>query len=210
MTDPYEILGLDKDATPKQINAAFRKKSKEVHPDKKGGSTEEFTRVKEASLVLLDPELRKQFDDTGTVGDKKPDNIAALAMEKIANFFITSINAADNPMAPTLSQLNLVEAGREFFRQQVSGAQQHINDYEKNIKKFEKAMKRLKSKRQDDVIKNMLRHHTSQMQRIIEATKQEIRCFNIALDILKDYEFETDTANPNSINRLGLYGNMFR
>lgn len=205
MTDPYEILGVGKDATSAQINAAFRKKSKDVHPDKKGGSTEEFTRVKEASLVLLDPELRKQFDETGTVGDKKPDNVAAQAMEKIANFFINSINAADNPMAPPLAQLDLIKAAQEYFKQQIGGAQQHIDAHTKNIKKFERALKRLKSKRKDDVIRRMVQHHTAQMQRIVEATKTEIRCFGVALDILKDYEFEPEEASSTSINRLGMY-----
>lgn len=192
--DPYEILGISKDATPEQINAAFRKRSKEAHPDH-GGTTEEFTRVKNASLVLLDPELRKQFDETGKVGEKKADNQAARVMEKIARFFIESINTADGPMAPALAKLDLVKAANEYFKQQVAGGQQHISDYEKNIKKFHRAIKRLKSKRDNDLIKNMLNHHVSQLQHVIDVTKEEIRELTLAIDMLKDYSFEAETGS---------------
>ena len=44
MIDPYDMLGLDKNADPDQIKAAFRKLAKQFHPDV-GGATEKFKRI---------------------------------------------------------------------------------------------------------------------------------------------------------------------
>jgi curved DNA-binding protein CbpA len=52
--NPYDILGIKPDATDDDINTAYKAKAKQTHPDQ-GGDAEEFTRVKQASMVLLDP-----------------------------------------------------------------------------------------------------------------------------------------------------------
>lgn len=190
--NPYDILGLEPDATDEDINAAFRKAAKDAHPDR-GGSTEEFQRVKNASLVLLDPERRKRFDDTGEIDNGRPDNHLAEVMEAIANFFVSSLDALDNPMAPRLTDVNLVEAARTHFGQQVQGANQHIKNIESKIAKFERAIKRLKTKRVDDLVGNMLKRHVQHLKVSVDNTKKQVKQFELAVTILKDYEFEPET-----------------
>jgi curved DNA-binding protein CbpA len=195
--NPYEVLGLEPDATPEEINAAYRAASKSTHPDG-GGSTEEFTRVKGAAMVLLDPDRRKRFDETGTIDEGKPDNSLAEVMEAIANFFISSIDVSDQFGAPQLADLNLVEAATTHFKNQVHGAKQHIQKVESKIKKFERALKRLKSKRQDDIVGNMLNHHVSSMRGLITSTQAQIKQFEMAVEILNDYEFESPYAHHSN------------
>ena len=60
--DYYAILGVDPDATPAQIKAAYRKKAKEFHPDYYGQDSEPFKAVQEAYSTLIDPERRKAYD----------------------------------------------------------------------------------------------------------------------------------------------------
>lgn len=65
--DPYETLGLRPDATEDEIRDAWRRRSKETHPDREGGSATEFARVTEAAKILRDPYLRAEYDRTGAL-----------------------------------------------------------------------------------------------------------------------------------------------
>ncbi len=63
--DPYETLGLARDATQDQIRAAYRKLAKKHHPDLNPGSAtaeERFKAVNTANELLSDPEKRARFD----------------------------------------------------------------------------------------------------------------------------------------------------
>ena len=59
----YRILGVSNYATFNEIKEAYRKKVKELHPDKENGNAELFKKIKEAYEVLQNDEKRKRYDD---------------------------------------------------------------------------------------------------------------------------------------------------
>ncbi len=64
-TDPYSELGVKRDASDADIQKAFRKLAKELHPDQNKGnkaSEERFKRVTAAYDFLKDSDKRKRFD----------------------------------------------------------------------------------------------------------------------------------------------------
>ena len=66
--DYYKILGIDKNATPEQIKAAYRKLARKLHPDLNPNDKEanqKFQQINEANEVLSDPEKRKKYDQYG-------------------------------------------------------------------------------------------------------------------------------------------------
>ena len=60
----YDILDLDKSATQEEIKSAFKLLAKKYHPDinKSHSALEKFREIKEAYDVLIDHELRKEYD----------------------------------------------------------------------------------------------------------------------------------------------------
>jgi curved DNA-binding protein len=65
--DFYEVLGLSRDADPSEIQRAYRKLARTLHPDvnKDPGAEERFKELSEAYDVLADPEQRKRYDTFG-------------------------------------------------------------------------------------------------------------------------------------------------
>src|SRR4030043_1248038 len=65
--DYYEILGVQRNASDKEIRHAYLKLAKQYHPDKNSsaGAEEKFKKIQEAYEVLKDSEKRKKYDLLG-------------------------------------------------------------------------------------------------------------------------------------------------
>lgn len=72
MSDYYNILGVDRNATEEQIKKAYRKKAMEFHPDKNQGDPNAETKFKEAAEAyetLSDSDKRSNYDRFGSGGN---------------------------------------------------------------------------------------------------------------------------------------------
>lgn len=66
----YEVLGLQRTATPSEIKKAYRKLALKFHPDKNGapGADESFKMINKAFSVLSDTSKRRDYDRFGEKG----------------------------------------------------------------------------------------------------------------------------------------------
>jgi DnaJ-class molecular chaperone len=65
MKDPYRVLGVSKNASQKEVKAAYRKLAKELHPDANPGSdtvADKFKEVSAAYNIVGDEKQRARFD----------------------------------------------------------------------------------------------------------------------------------------------------
>ena len=64
MADHYEVLGVERNASPEEIKKAYRKLARELHPDvnPSADASEKFKQVTHAYDVLSDPQQRQQYD----------------------------------------------------------------------------------------------------------------------------------------------------
>lgn len=71
MKNYYEILGVEKNASEKEIKSAYRRLSKQYHPDRQAGKSDEVKKeceekmkeINEAYSTLSDPQKREEYDN---------------------------------------------------------------------------------------------------------------------------------------------------
>src|SRR5919106_342779 len=78
MRDPYQILGVARDADQDTVKKAFRKLAKKLHPDLNPGNKkveQEFKEANAAYDLLSDPQKRARFDrgEIDASGAERPD-----------------------------------------------------------------------------------------------------------------------------------------
>lgn len=61
--DYYQVLGVPKTATDKEVARAYRKLAKQYHPDANPGSEDRFKDISAAYDVIGDPAKRKEYDE---------------------------------------------------------------------------------------------------------------------------------------------------
>src|SRR6516162_3701144 len=74
-TDYYELLGVSRKASAKDIRAAFRKLARKYHPDLNPGdkaAEEKFKQLQEAYDVLSDSKKRQMYDQYGFYSENAP------------------------------------------------------------------------------------------------------------------------------------------
>lgn len=67
--DPYEVLGVSREASQEEIRRAYLKLAHKLHPDKTGGNKEAEEKLKEVNAaydILKNPEKRAKYDRFGS------------------------------------------------------------------------------------------------------------------------------------------------
>lgn len=75
MRDPYEVLGLERNASPDDVKSAFRRLAQKFHPDRNPSdpsAQERFKEINAAYQILSDPQKRAMFDRFGAAGAGAP------------------------------------------------------------------------------------------------------------------------------------------
>jgi len=89
MQNPYQTLGIERDANPDEIKRAYRKLASQHHPDK-GGDKSKFQEIQSAYETLTDPNKKAAFENPFQAfggGGFRPD--APFDFETIFNVFGT-------------------------------------------------------------------------------------------------------------------------
>jgi len=78
-TNLYEVLGVSKDATDKELKKAYHRQSLKIHPDRvqeeeKEIATEKFQILGKVYSILTDKDRRAVYDETGEVDDENDPN----------------------------------------------------------------------------------------------------------------------------------------
>lgn len=194
--DLYAELGVARDAAEAALKKAYRKRSKETHPDTAAGSEEAFRRVKTAYDVLSDPEKRTKYDNTGQFDDDTPDNLRAAALGVIEAtvaavvnpFFMGGMNPNDDPR-----QLDLVGAMRDKITQQIVEGRNGITMALGSIEALRDIGRRFEGKLADEFVRASFERQAAGHEKAVEDIRRSIRVREHALELLKECEFRRDS-----------------
>ena len=89
MPNPYDTLGVPKNASADEIKKAYRKLAREHHPDQ-GGDEARFKEIQGAYDVLSDPEKRQAYDTFGTANGR-PGGFGGGSGPQFADFDLSDL-----------------------------------------------------------------------------------------------------------------------
>ena len=182
--DYYEVLGVNRRATIKEIVAAYRNLVNKQHPDKQYGDTESFRLIQEAFDVLRDPVKRKKYNEHG--------RLTADEIQDTRDYIMSVVEQVVNDENVDLALIDMVETLRKTTVQNLTGAKGELKKNQKKKKRIEKNEHRTKN----EAILRVFRKHKGVATQQIEKLERAISMFKIALVILEDYEYEFDEQPP--------------
>lgn len=199
--NPYEELGVDKDATPDQIKDAFKRLAKEHHPDLNGGDDSKFKPVKAAYDLLNDPKAKKDYDDFGFVPGDEHSQLRKRAMAECTKLFGAVLEEAD---PDKLHRVDLIGIMSHMAMQELEGHEKTVKDLDALAKRYKKALKVItkRMKRKPAVKRDIFAMSLEQNIAKVEAAKAQagmhVNLWKEVMDVLTDHEFEYEKESRAS------------
>ncbi|ANL36762.1 J domain-containing protein [Rhizobium phaseoli] len=185
MTDPYDILGVERDADEAQLKAAYRKLAKVAHPDS-GGDSQAFDNLQKAYALLLDPVRRKVYDDTGyDVEFADAAELQALVMiEKLVT------DAVLDERAP--GSFDPVAVMQDSLSEELRKARFSKSELERHASRIGLHLERLAKESGRDVLAHMFRARIEAIGKAVAETEAKIKATERAADMLSGYIYDID------------------
>lgn len=186
--DLYGILDVKRDATPAQINSAYRKLSKKHHPDA-GGDPAVFDRIARAKSLLLDPAKRAKYDATGELDDG-PDNAEAMVfqavMQTIQRVAMSIAQRGEDP-----ETMDLVTLAGLQMRQDINELNTQLALIPQNIEKALGLAKRFRNRKgEPNQIGLMFQSQARDFERGADMIRRQIHVNEQAQKMLESYAFD--------------------
>jgi curved DNA-binding protein CbpA len=185
MSNPYEDLGVDKNADKATIKKVYRKKAQSEHPDR-GGDPEKFDKITKAYKLLTDNSRRARFDQTGEDGqeDRK-----LIILQRLARLFVNCIENFDVDHTDIVESMRLNLVNGQLTNRQSIGLNENA------IKKYERVKKRLRKKTPgQNLLIEFVDGQIGGLRQGIERATDEIAKQQEMIDALKNYAYD---ASPD-------------
>jgi curved DNA-binding protein CbpA len=195
--DPYEELGVRKNASESTIRKAWRKKAMSHHPDR-GGDRAAFEQAQRAFRCLSDASKRAEYDRTAQMPSDAPDDTAAALMgvlntvleEVVAGLLKTGSKPADHDLAALM---------RESVQKRLDGVAANVKALEEAAKVLEGLLGRFTAEDGSE-FDDLIRHQKKNVEdTLAQFTKGKV-LHEAALAYLKKFRFRRDVARVQDWN----------
>lgn len=197
--DPYEVLGLGREATREDVAAAYKRAAKAAHPDA-GGSDEKFHQVATAGAVLRDPERRAKYDETGDLGGQ-PDNehSAAVghvieALDHIVGQWVGARGAVGDPTGGPM-----LERMRARIQSRLDDVRSTVATLTRGIDALVRVEKRLRHKKEGGgPVLAAARAHRRTIESQRSDLEARVKSHEAALAMLADYDYAQEQTSATA------------
>jgi curved DNA-binding protein CbpA len=182
----YQILGLSVTASAEEIKLAYRVNAKIYHPDI-GGDAAHFQKISIAYTILSDPEKRRRYDmgeDTHSIL-KSVETDERMIIEVLVHLFIQLVHQID------VDRMDLVKMMKDHLTRQRKDFEKQIAQEKQKIKRFQKAMKRIKTKNKENIFIKSCESQIEGAKKGIVRLEGSKRIVIGAFDFLQDCTYET-------------------
>ena len=170
--DPYETLGIARNATSQEVKRAYQKLASQHHPDR-GGNAQKAAEINDAYACLSDPERRADFDRGGHGGAQTPE-------ERAFSIFLGAVTS-------NIGQPSALGAARTMISRGITKSASDISICAREIRTLEKTTFKRKSGGPcllQDIVDQALVQKKTQMATLESFRDDQKR----ALAMLDDYE----------------------
>lgn len=187
----YELLGVDPHASDAAIRSAYRRLSRQYHPDnQETGNAEKFREIQEGYEVLIDPERRRRYDATGRTDENKvTDRAVRDFVQSTMTACVEAVDqfgGTDNPVLEDIHQKIL-----RTFRTQRGELKQKTIDAERRLRRARQLKERFKKKGGgDDLVGEALdlniKRIRGELDQLADMTELNLK----AEEVFKSYSYE--------------------
>jgi len=184
LEDIYEFFGIPKNASLSDIKSAFRRLSKEFHPDA-GGNRAEFEKLCKYYKILSNANLRKSYDS----GEYSEDNY------NISEYIIGIIFGVIEQNNPEIT--NIISKAGSIISERIRAYNSAISSLKAKKKKYEKFLGSL-SEKSDNFLSISVKSHIDSIDLDVVLIKKDIEFNENCLDFIrKNYEYYLGDIDNN-------------
>lgn len=195
--DPYETLGVPRDASTADVRNAYRAQAKRAHPDG-GGTPERFAQLVLARDVLSDAQRRQKYDATGEIGETPVDNIDARAMNMVMQA-VDHVFMTCHQRGIKVEEVDAISDAKKWLSAKLIELKNNQNKGKEHAKKLRSYAERFVNKGPNK-IRMMLESRAAEIEREIAKTDTDVVVMEKALGMSAEYEYKyavnTDFAFP--------------
>lgn len=185
----YNYFEIEPSASQEEVKKAYRKKSKQVHPDL-GGSQEEFEKANKYYELLTSPELREIYDKTGKIQDEK--RLKFNHFNAILRIFEKIVFNTKPEDQVDLKKVNLIDEIRKVLEKELSTFEVQKKMAIISNENIKDMIKRFKVKNKTNIFENVLKDKIAINEAAEIELNAKIKSHKSGLRFLEDFDYQTD------------------
>lgn len=186
MENLYKILGLNKNASEDDIKKAYRKLSKQYHPDLNNGvESREYIDIITAYKILINPEKKRIYDETGEIKSNPDDT-----RQKIVSNILGIFNNIISNQSINLHQNDIFDIMRNTIKDEQKKIENEIKNMNILIARYKLAGSKIKSK--ETFLKDFIEIRIEECKRKQTILRDAVEEGNKTIKVINKFKYRID------------------